>query len=259
MKEIPSVHPGEILLEEFLKPMGLSQNQIAKDIGVPPRRINEIILGKRRITADTAKRLGKYFQMSPKYWIELQYSFDIEKEKDRKNYILVHGSYKEKEIVIKDSEQNFNYWLNRSYISFTLKKELQYSDILIIPEEGIREYEKPLFPVKTEEVFTYIRNKISSEHNINICIENKDYKELSLHSDLKKLPTFLVKEIALPIIIGLLLMYCSEKLFMDDSDDLINVSIIIEKQNGETKIVKYEGKPEYFDETIKSLKEIWDN
>lgn len=81
-KKIPPVHPGEILLEEFLKPMGLSQNQIAKDIGVPPRRINEIVLGKRRITADTAYRLAKYFNMSPKFWLGLQMSYDLEIAKD---------------------------------------------------------------------------------------------------------------------------------------------------------------------------------
>lgn len=82
MKIISSVHPGEILSEEFLKPMGLSQNQIAKDIRVPPRRINEIVLGKRRITADTASRLAKYFDNSPKFWLGLQMSYDLENVKD---------------------------------------------------------------------------------------------------------------------------------------------------------------------------------
>ena len=66
-KKIPSVHPGEILMEEFLAPMGLSQNKIALDMRVPARRINQIILGKRRITPDTALRLSKYFNMSPQF------------------------------------------------------------------------------------------------------------------------------------------------------------------------------------------------
>ena len=66
-KKIPPVHPGEILMEEFLAPMGLSQNKIALDMRVPARRINEIILGKRRITPDTALRLSKYFNMSPQF------------------------------------------------------------------------------------------------------------------------------------------------------------------------------------------------
>ncbi|OHB70786.1 MAG: addiction module antidote protein, HigA family [Planctomycetes bacterium RBG_16_41_13] len=72
------VHPGEILLEEFLKPMGISQNRIALDIRVPARRINEIVLGKRRITTDTALRLAKYFNMSPQFWLGLQLDYDLD-------------------------------------------------------------------------------------------------------------------------------------------------------------------------------------
>jgi addiction module HigA family antidote len=72
------VHPGEVLLEEFLKPMDLSQNRLALDIGVPARRINEIVLGKRRVTADTALRLARYFHMSPQFWLGLQMDYDLD-------------------------------------------------------------------------------------------------------------------------------------------------------------------------------------
>ena len=82
-KKIPPIHPGEILLEEFLKPMGLSQNKIALDIRVPARRINEIILGKRRITPDTALRLAKYFHMSPQFWLGLQMDYDLDTVEDQ--------------------------------------------------------------------------------------------------------------------------------------------------------------------------------
>jgi len=77
-KKLDPVHPGEVLLEEFLKPMGLSQSKIAHDIGVPPRRINEIILKKRRITADTALRLARYFGTSPEFWLGLQAQYDLD-------------------------------------------------------------------------------------------------------------------------------------------------------------------------------------
>ncbi len=77
-KDLKPVHPGEVLLEEFLKPMNLSQNRLALDIGVPPRRINEIVLGKRSVTADTALRLGRYFQMSPQFWLGLQMDYDLD-------------------------------------------------------------------------------------------------------------------------------------------------------------------------------------
>ena len=82
-KKIAPIHPGEILMEEFITPMGLSQNQLAKDIGVPPRRINEIVHGKRRITADTALRLAHYFRMSPQFWLGLQMDYDLDVEEDR--------------------------------------------------------------------------------------------------------------------------------------------------------------------------------
>jgi len=83
MKKMNPIHPGEILLEEFLIPMNLSQNKIATDIGVSPRRINEIVHGKRRVTADTALRLAHYFKMSPQFWLGLQMDYDLDVEEDR--------------------------------------------------------------------------------------------------------------------------------------------------------------------------------
>ena len=77
-KKLPNIHPGEILAEEFLVPLGLSQNALARALGVPPRRINEIVLGKRSVTADTALRLARYFGNSPGFWMALQTAFDLE-------------------------------------------------------------------------------------------------------------------------------------------------------------------------------------
>jgi addiction module HigA family antidote len=81
-KDLKPVHPGEVLMEEFLKPMNLSQNRLAIDLGVPPRRINEIVLGKRSVTADTALRLGRYFHMSPQFWLGLQMDYDLDVTED---------------------------------------------------------------------------------------------------------------------------------------------------------------------------------
>ncbi len=81
-KKISPIHPGEILLEEFLKPMNLSQNRLALDIRVPARRINEIVLGKRRITADTALRLARYFNMTAQFWLGLQMDYDLDVTED---------------------------------------------------------------------------------------------------------------------------------------------------------------------------------
>jgi addiction module HigA family antidote len=82
-KVLAPIHPGEILMEEFLKPLGISQYKLAKDIHVPARRINEIVHGKRSITADTALRLSRYFNLSERFWLNLQARYDLEIEKDK--------------------------------------------------------------------------------------------------------------------------------------------------------------------------------
>ena len=92
MKKISPIHPGEVLMEEFLKPMNLSQNALAVYLKVPPRRINEIVHGKRRVTADTALRLAYYFKMSAQFWLGLQMDYDLDIEEDKK------GSQIQKEI-----------------------------------------------------------------------------------------------------------------------------------------------------------------
>lgn len=92
-KRLSPVHPGEVLREEFLAPMGLSQYRLAKDISVPPRRINEIVHGKRSISADTALRLSRYFGTSERFWLNLQARHDLDVERDRL------GARLEKEVI----------------------------------------------------------------------------------------------------------------------------------------------------------------
>ncbi len=82
MKRLPNIHPGEVLLEEFLVPMNISQNALARAIAVPPRRINEIVLGKRAISADTALRLAKTFGTSESFWMGLQTDYDLEEARN---------------------------------------------------------------------------------------------------------------------------------------------------------------------------------
>ena len=83
MTKLTNIHPGEVLLEEFLIPMGISQNRIARNMGVPPRRINEIVHGKRAVTADTALRLARYFGTSEEFWMGLQADFDLEEARNK--------------------------------------------------------------------------------------------------------------------------------------------------------------------------------
>src|SRR5580704_8756464 len=94
-QKLTPIHPGEILLEEFLTPLGLSQYRLAKDTSVPPRRINEIIRGSRSVTADTALRLARYFGTTERFWLNLQAHYDLEVEKERL------GSRLEREVVVR--------------------------------------------------------------------------------------------------------------------------------------------------------------
>ena len=95
-RKMPPVHPGEVLSEEFLKPMGISQYRLAVDISVPPRRINEIVHGKRAITANTALRLARYFGNSEGFWMNLQTRFDLEVQRDRMGERLL------KEVMVRE-------------------------------------------------------------------------------------------------------------------------------------------------------------
>jgi antitoxin HigA-1 len=89
LQKIPPVHPGEILREEFMKPLGLSQNRLGRDLGVSPRRINEIVHGKRSITADTALRLSRYFGTSAEFWLGLQVDYDLDVARDALNEKII--------------------------------------------------------------------------------------------------------------------------------------------------------------------------
>lgn len=93
-RKLAAIHPGEILLADFLEPLGLSQYRLAQDISVPPRRINEIVHGKRAISADTALRLARYFGTSERFWLNLQARFDLETQRD------ALGPRLEREVVI---------------------------------------------------------------------------------------------------------------------------------------------------------------
>ena len=93
-RKVAPIHPGEVLSEEFLKPLSLTQSRIAKDIGVPPRRINEILHGKRAVTAATALRMARYFGTTERFWLNIQARYDLEVEKDRLEDRL------EKEVVV---------------------------------------------------------------------------------------------------------------------------------------------------------------
>ncbi|MHB9072599.1 MAG: HigA family addiction module antitoxin [Desulfobaccales bacterium] len=98
-QKLPPVHPGEILLEEYLKPLGISQNKLGRDLNVPAQRINEIVRGQRAITVDTALRLGRYFHTTPQFWLNLQARYDLEMAEETRLVERVIREVREREAV----------------------------------------------------------------------------------------------------------------------------------------------------------------
>lgn len=97
--KLPPVHPGEILLEEYLKPLGISQNKLGRDLNVPAQRINEIVRGQRTITVDTALRLSRYFHTTPQFWLNLQARYDLEMAEETRLVERVIREVREREAV----------------------------------------------------------------------------------------------------------------------------------------------------------------
>ena len=98
-RKIPPIHPGEILLEEFLKPLGISQNRLARDLSTPVVRVNEIVRGKRTVTVDSALRLAKYFQTTPQFWLNLQAHYDLEMAKETHLVDQIDREVRKRELV----------------------------------------------------------------------------------------------------------------------------------------------------------------
>lgn len=98
-KKLPPVHPGEILSEEYLKPLGISQNKLGRDLNVPAQRINEIVRGQRAITVDTALRLARYFHTTPQFWLNLQARYDLEMAEETRLVERVSREVREREAV----------------------------------------------------------------------------------------------------------------------------------------------------------------
>ncbi len=99
-EKLPPVHPGEVLLEEYLKPLKISQNRLARDLGVPAQRINDIIRKNRAVTVDTALRLARYFHTTPQFWLNLQMHCDLEVAKDTKLVERINRDVRENEVMI---------------------------------------------------------------------------------------------------------------------------------------------------------------
>lgn len=161
------------------------------------------------------------------------------------------------DLIIKGTTENFETWINKDFISEELRVQLRKSDILLIPVEGFHDLTYPVFPVKTEELINYLRKNSPEDLHVDICIEDKDYKEVALHSDLVILSSFIVSSVALPILINLVSTYLSKKLLKPEKTN-IKVSITVVNKDRKSKNLMYEGSVGNFKEAANKAKELWE-
>ena len=159
-------------------------------------------------------------------------------------------------LKITDSSETFKSWINKKYISAETKNKLGKADILIVPNEGFGKLDFPIFPVKTEELFYFIKKSLPKENKIDICIEDDDYKELALHADLIVLGVFIVTNVVLPTLVNILSEYLKKKIIGNDTEQKVKVSLTAIDSVGTSKKLTYEGPPEKLGLIIEQLKDI---
>jgi hypothetical protein len=166
---------------------------------------------------------------------------------------MKHETDRIDDVIIADSLENFDTWISREYISKALKRDLKKADILLVPIEGFRDKNIIVFPVQTEGLLIYIKKRLPSEYKIDICIENKDYKELALHSDLVVIGRFVVASVVVPILVKIISEYIKQKILKMGEKRKVKVSLTVVNEKGISKNLTYEGEAENFERIINKI------
>jgi hypothetical protein len=172
---------------------------------------------------------------------------------------MKHEEKQINEVIITESKDNFETWINRSYISNHLKENLGKANILIVPIESFRDKNIPMFSTQAEELFHYLKENLPDSCIIDMCIEDDDYKELTLHFDLITIGTFVVKKVVAPILLSRIQDYLKNKVFPGDKKGNIKISLtVIDEKEKVAKNISYEGNIDNFGKLINyfSKKEI---
>jgi hypothetical protein len=170
---------------------------------------------------------------------------------------MKHTSDKKDEMIVKEVDFGFKSVISESNINGSLKESLYAADVLFVPIKGFREINEPLFPQGTESLFAFVREKLSPNVSVDICVEDDQYKELALHSDLINLGIILVSQVITPTFVNVLSEYINGKIALKRSNNpAIKVDIIIDKKEGKSTQITYEGEPEHFSKVIEEVKRL---
>ncbi len=142
------------------------------------------------------------------------------------------------ELVIEDTQEDLSFWKTRPYLNSQTRELLNQAEIFILPEEQFRDYEIPLFPANTTEVYRFLKSKF----NVEAVINEEDFQEVGLYSKTHRFGKFLVVSVVVPVFVSVLSNYISDQLKHENKDDKIELEIIIQKENGSCKSLKFEGK-----------------
>lgn len=173
---------------------------------------------------------------------------------------MTHEPPNETEFAVEDTDETFSTWIDRPYIPDELRPQLQRANVLIVPREGFREHAEPVFPVGTEELLNFLRDNTDKGVVPDICIADKDYRELALHDALIIVGSFVVTSIVGPIIADLISEYLKRRWGSKEAEAKIKVELTVIESNGRASRLLYEGMAKDFNETVKpTLKSIADS
>jgi hypothetical protein len=166
---------------------------------------------------------------------------------------MSHEKSQENELIIKKTKESFSTWIHKPYISEELRKQLEKANVLLVPKEGFRSYSGPVFPVGTEEFLNYLREFSAKGINANICIEDKDYKELALHEAFLIISAFVVTSLVAPIVTDLISEFIKRRWMKEDKnkDNNIKIELTVVKKDGSSASFLYEGPAKAFTKTVK--------
>lgn len=159
-------------------------------------------------------------------------------------YIMEVNNMDETNWSIAESDQGFDYWLSRDYISTELRQNLEGASLIIVPQEGFKDYDKPVFPVGTEEFFHFLKDNEDKNIQADICVEDNEYRELALHAGILVIAGIVVTALVLPITVNLVSRYLEQRLWPNNKSNIVKHRItVIEKIGDTTKAIdiKYEG------------------